>query len=225
MKTLLTIIGLAAISLSGANAQILLQWNTFGNLGTETSEPSVFNNTNISATNLTLGGGVTPAANGNRFGGSAWWDTGDATNSTLANAIAGNDYIQFIVTPNAGASFSLTSFVFSWDRSNTGPTSVTLRSSIDSFASDIGSVTGLSASITTGNTISITGITNRNVATTFRLYGYGGTATGGTGGFDTSTNVVNVQLNGTAIPEPTTVALIGLGTGFVLMRIRRRTRA
>ena len=50
----------------------LLQWNTFGNLGTETIEPSVANDVNITAANLTLGT-ITAAANGNRFGGSGWF--------------------------------------------------------------------------------------------------------------------------------------------------------
>jgi hypothetical protein len=178
----------------------LLQWNTFGNLGTEISEPSVANDANISASNLTLGAGVTAAANGNRFGGNNWWDTGDAEGgTTLTESITGNDYIQFVVTPNAGCAFTPTSFVFSWDRSNSGPNSLTLRSSSDGYSSDLGTVTGLAAAITSGNTITISGLTNIAIATTFRLYGYGTTATAtvGTGGFDIATSVVNVQLNGT----------------------------
>ncbi len=178
------------------NAQ-LLQWNTFGNAGTETTEPSVFNDPNISSANLTQGT-ITATANGNRFGGSGWFNTGNtAAGNTLAEAVAGNDYIQFIVTPNSGFSFTATSFVFSWDHSATGPSSLTLRSSNDGFVSDLGTVTGLAASITSGNTITISGLTNITAATTFRLYGYGATGTGGTGGFDVASNLVNIQLNGT----------------------------
>ena len=112
----------------------LLQWNTFGNLGTETIEPSTFNDPNLSGvTNLTQGT-ITPAANANRFGGSGWFDAGNTVaGNTLAEAVAGNDYIQFIVTPNGGFSFTPTSLVFTWDRSATGPSSVTLRSSADGF--------------------------------------------------------------------------------------------
>src|SRR5262245_12794922 len=123
----------------GISAQ-LLQWNTFGNLGTETTEPSVFNNVNISAANLTLGAGVTAAANANRFGGSNWFNVGNSNPSTIAEAVAGNDYIQFIVTPNAGFAFSVTSFVFNWDKSGTGPQNVVLRSSLDGYTSDLGTV-------------------------------------------------------------------------------------
>lgn len=207
---------IGVFGLTKANAQ-LLQWNTFGNAGTETTEPSVSNNSNISAANLTLGSGVTSAANGNRLGGSSWFDTGDTNPTTLAESIAGNDYIQFIVTPLSGATFTPTSLVFSWDHSATGPGSLALRSSVDGFAANLGSVTGLAASVTTGNTINITGLNNISTATTFRLYGYGATATGGTGGFDTATNVVNVVLNGTstAACTPPTISSVSPSSGIV----------
>ena len=195
-----------------AHAQ-LIQWNTFGNAGTETTEPSVFTNSNIASANLTQGT-ITAAANGNRFGGSGWFNSGNtAAGNTLAEAVAGNDYIQFVITPLSGATFTPTSFDFTWDRSSTGPSSATLRSSFDGFASDLGTVTGMVSggfATTTTRTITITGLTDLSVATTFRLYGYGATATGGTGGFDIGTNAVNVQLSGTAsaIPEPSTYAAI-----------------
>jgi uncharacterized repeat protein (TIGR02543 family) len=188
---------------------VLLKWNTFGNAGTETTEPSTFNDANIAAANLTQGS-ITAAANTNRFGGSGWFDTGNTTGgNTLAEAVAGNDYIQFIVTPNSGSSFTPTSFVFGWERSNTGPSNVALRSSVDGFVSDLGSVTGLTTSVTSGNTITISGLTNITTATTFRLYGYGATATGGTGGLDqaASPGAVNVRLNGTTATSCTNPSL------------------
>ncbi|HUR66785.1 MAG TPA: T9SS type A sorting domain-containing protein [Chitinophagaceae bacterium] len=175
----------------------LLQWNTFGNAGTETIEPSVFNDPNITSANLIIGSGVTPAANANRLGGNNWFNAANTNPNTLAEAVTGNDYFQFTVTPNAGFSFTPTSFVFNWDHSATGPASVTLRSSIDGFSTNLGSVTGMPASLSINNTIPIPGLTNLSSATTFRLYGYSATATGGTGGFDVGSNIVNVQLNGT----------------------------
>jgi hypothetical protein len=188
------------ISVGGVNNSWgqLLEWNTFGNTGLETTEPSVFNATGISAANLTTGAGVDPDANGNRFGGDSWFDTGNTNPTTLAESVADNDYIEFVVTPTAGYSFTPTSFVFNWERSGTGPTGVTLRSSNDGFVADLGSVTGLPNSLTVGNTISITGLTNLTSAITFRLYGYGATSSAGTGGFDVASNVVNVALLGTA---------------------------
>jgi hypothetical protein len=223
MKKLLTMIGLAAATLAGVQGQ-LLQWNTFGNAGTETAQSSVFNDINIAASSLSFGVGVAAAANGNRFGGNGWFDTGDTNPTTLVESIAGNDYIEFVITPNVGATFTLTSFVFSWEHSATGPGSLTLRSSADSFASDIGSVTGLAASLTAGNVITVSGFADYASAVTFRLYGYGATSGVGTGGFDTTSSVVNVQVNGTAVPEPRTFLLIGIGFCFVLWSTRRRRR-
>jgi hypothetical protein len=188
----------------------LLQWNTFGNAGTETTEPSIFNDPNLSGvTNLTLGT-ITPAANGNRFGGSGWFDAGNTpAGNTLAEAVAGNDYIQFIVTPNAGFSFTPTSFVFVWDRSATGPANVALRSSADGFASNLGTVTGITAGAFATNTITISGLTALTTATTFRLYGYQATGTGGTGGFDeTGASAINVTLNGTTAATASSVITV-----------------
>ena len=135
LRKVLFLLMFLCIGVAG-NAQ-LLQWNTFGNLGTETTEPSVFNNANILAANLTQGA-ISAAANSNRFGGSAWFNTGNTVaGNTLTEAISGNDYIQFTVTPNSGFSFSATSLAFSWDRSSTGPLNVTLRSSADGFLADL----------------------------------------------------------------------------------------
>ena len=198
---------------SQIHADILLAWNTFGNLGTETSEASVSNDPNIAASSLTLGAGVSGAGNANRFGGNNWFNTGDtAGGSTFAQAFAGNDFIQFTVSPNAGFNFTATSMVFSWDRSASGPSSLVLRSSLDGFGSNLGSVTGLIDSLTTGNTMSISGVSIVSSATTFRLYGFGGTGTAGTGGFDTGSSTTNVVFNGsvTAVPEPTSIALFCL---------------
>ena len=161
----------------------------------------------ITAVDLTQGAGVNPSANMDRFGGSNWFDTGDTDPTTLAEAVADNDYIEFVVTPIAGYFYNATSLVFNWQRSGTGPSSVTLRSSIDGFVADIGSVTGLPESISTGNTITISGHTGLVSAVTFRLYGYAATSTGGTGGFDVASNVVNVEVNGTATRlSPTSVS-------------------
>src|SRR5436190_5875909 len=147
---------------SVAPLAVLLSWNTFGNLGTETTEPSLANDPNLSPSNLTLGACVTSAANGNRFGGTAWFDAGDTNPTTLAESIAGNDYIEFIVTPNAGTTFTPTSLDFVWDRSGTGPPNVTLRSSADGFAADLGTITGIVAGAFATNTITISGLANRS---------------------------------------------------------------
>ncbi|MBL0013997.1 MAG: choice-of-anchor D domain-containing protein [Flavobacterium sp.] len=165
----------------------LLQWNTFGNTGLETTELSVTNNVNLSSSTLNLTGSVVaPAGNLNRFGGNNW----------AIGALSTSNYIQFTVTPNSGFSFTPTSFVFSWDRSASGPSNVALRSSVDGYVADLGTV-AVAASLNTGYSISIAGLNNLTTATTFRLYGYGATGATGTGGFDCGLSSYNVILNGT----------------------------
>ncbi|RZJ25952.1 MAG: hypothetical protein EOO48_13230, partial [Flavobacterium sp.] len=127
LKSQLFLVAVMSLIFTQISTAQLLQWNTFGNAGTETTEPSVANDANVSAANLTFGAGVVPAANGNRFGGNNW-------PSALATSISAGNYIQFTVTPSASYAFTPTSFVFSWDRSSTGPANVTLRSSVDGYA-------------------------------------------------------------------------------------------
>jgi len=184
----------------------ILSWNTFGNAGTETTEPSSSNNANIASATLNYtGSSVTTAANGNRFGGSNW----------AVGALSTSNYIQFTVTPNTGYVFTPTSFDFIWDFSSTGPKSVTLRSSADGYVSDLGSLTTMTASTSTVKSISISGLTNISASTTFRLYGYDATAAGGTGGFDCASSANNVVLNGfvNQLPAPSiTSSLTANGT-------------
>jgi len=176
----------------------LLQWNTFGNLGTETIEPSVANATGITPAALTLGIGVTPAANSNRLGGNDWFDSGDTNPTTLAEAVADNDYIEFVVTPTSGYVFTPTTLNFIWDRSATGPSDVTLRSSADGFTADIATVSGIISGSFAVNSMVIPGMVNLVSPITFRLFAYNATSTVGTGGFDVSTDMVNVELLGAA---------------------------
>ena len=184
----------------------LLQWNTFGNLGTETTEPSSFNDANISSSELNyLGSSVLTSSNGNRFGGSNW----------AVGVLNTTKYIQFTVTPNAGFSFTPTSFDFIWDFSTTGPNAVSLRSSIDNYVSDIGSLTTMTTSTSSVKTILISNLTNITTPTTFRLYGYNATGTVGAGGFDCAVSTNNVVLKGsTTLTMPPTISTSGTLTAF-----------
>jgi autotransporter-associated beta strand protein len=178
----------------------LLKWNTFGNNGTETTEPPTFRNLNLDGATGTLTlNSVTPNSNTNRFGGIDWSTTSQP----------GSDYIEFKVKPQTGFRFSATSFVFSWDRDKNGPKSVALKSSNDNFDAYLGTpVTRLAAydgveggelAVSTGNTFTFS-LLNITAETTFRVYGYNAKKSTGKGGFDTTATSAaappNVQLNG-----------------------------
>ncbi|MGC4030699.1 MAG: PEP-CTERM sorting domain-containing protein [Tepidisphaeraceae bacterium] len=220
-KALFSVVALSAIA-SSANAA-LLEFNTVSNTGTETSEPSTFNDPTVTASSLVVGPGVTPATNGNRLGGSGWFNAGNtAAGNTIAEAVAGNDYIELTITPAAASTYSVTNFQFIFDHSGTGPSGIVVRSSIDSYTTDLASVTGIPTGTVAYQTLNISGLTDLSTATTFRFYGIGATATAGTGGFDTANGATaaNFLVNG-SVPEPTSLALLGLG-GVALMRRRSR---
>ena len=207
----LTALFVLILAAARADAQALLQWNTFGSSGTQASQPSSANSAYILSSSITRGPGLSPAANSNRFGSDGWYTTGNPnTFSTLSDAIASDDYVQFTVTPVAGTFFTPASLAFSWDHSGTGPTALSLRSSADGYAADLGVITAMPASISS-NTITISGLTNLSAATTFRLYGYGASGSTGTAGFDVASNVVNVQLNGASCVTPNAYSVTGGG--------------
>lgn len=98
-----------------------------------------------------------------------------ARSGALSTASAGSGYFEFTLTPDAGYQVKLDAISFGTRSTNTGPASYTLRSSLDSYASDIttGSIT------VSGNPWALktnSGLTPvSSSAITFRLYGYGGT--------------------------------------------------
>jgi hypothetical protein len=224
-RTLLATALLLSIA-SLTQAADIVTWNTAGNLGTETAEPAATVAVGLFGTNLTLGPGITAAANGNRFGGRNWFDSGDTVaGTTLTESISGNDYIEFIISPD-NATFTATGLRFIFDRSATGPNSLALRSSLDNYANNLAQVTGLSTTTSTFTSLTFGGVTDVSTATTFRLYGFGATDPDGTGGFDTTSTrtTPNVVLEGsvTAVPEPSTWIGAGLILGIAGWSQRKR---
>ena len=95
-----------------------------------------------------------------------------AKNWTTNNSIGLNDYFEFTLTPNAcyRINFSQFSFVASKPTLE-GPQNFAVRSSIDNYTSNIGTVTA------TGATINLSGTAYQNIisAITFRVYGWNNT--------------------------------------------------
>lgn len=123
-------------------------------------------NTNIIVTGIGRGSGITGINTNDRYNASGW-------DSASFDA---NDYFIFNITPNATHNINFVSFVYTGQKSGTGPTSFALRSSLDGYNSNIGTATA------TGNTITLSGINYQNIssAITFRIYGWGASAIGGT---------------------------------------------
>lgn len=244
MKTLLTIIGLAAVTLSGANATVLLD-EPFNVNGTMGSAPYA-SWTSISGTGTQL---VVNAATGLAFGPSDR-DYQRNFTSQSGNTFLGFD-LRISVLPTSGAEY-IAAFA---DGSGFDG-----RIFVSSITSGTNFTLGLSVA---SNTIGAS-TTSLNLNTTYRVVSrynpttdaislwvgtyIEGSPTISTTGSDASTTTSSAVIrqagaldNGAsamtfqnfvvsttfaeAIPEPTTVALIGLGTAFALLRIRRRSRA
>lgn len=155
----------------------------------------------ITVSGIGRGSGLSANSGDNRYNANSWGGTSrDAT-----------DYFTFTLTPKAGYEIDLMSFVYSGQRSNSGPNTFEFRSSKDSFASSIGSPTA------TGTTISLAASAYQNLtsAIEFRLYGWGNSAAGGT------FSVNDFTFNGEVAPEPTTTLLFG-GSAVGLLAARRR---
>ncbi|MBK8699748.1 MAG: hypothetical protein IPN29_09425 [Saprospiraceae bacterium] len=122
--------------------------------------------TNIAVSGIGRGSGISGQNASDRYNADQW---------NLA-ALDANDYFYFTVTPNAGYSINLASFVYTSQASGSGPVNVALRSSIDNYANNIGSAT------VSGTTITLSASQYQNISTavTFRLYAWGGSNVNGT---------------------------------------------
>ncbi len=135
---------------------------------------------NLSVSGIGRGTGNTGSNANDRYSATGWSTT----------TLDADDYFDFVLTPNAGYKINFTSFVYTGQRSGTGPNSFAFRSSIDSFTTDIGSASA------TGATISLSGTAYQDVssAITFRIYAWNSNADGGT------YSINDFTFNGTVVP-------------------------
>ncbi len=161
-----------------------------GLAGNEATAISNFNDANLSVSTISRGAGLNPGLNGNRFNATGW----AATN--IANAVAGDDYMEFTITPNATYEFDVTTIDVNFQRSGTGPRGIALRSSLDGYAANIDTekvIVDSGAVQTFTFTVNQTG---NATAVTYRVYGWA-EAGGGTGGFEGTGDdiIVNGSVN------------------------------
>lgn len=178
--------GLAAafITASATATPIVLNaWNTNGNSGvTADGFQSQTVATNVLTSELSRGSGITASSLANGFAANGW---DSATSDT-------NKYFEFFVEAGTGFDVSLSSIEYRTRRSSTGPSSLRWAYSLNGVDfNDIGS--DIAYSGTTDGFVqtpialgAIGDLQNRSGRITFRLYGWGASASGATLSFGRS---------------------------------------
>ncbi len=145
-------------------------------------------------------------------GSSAQFNAGNAAKTgVLVTGASGSAYFEFTLTPAATYSISLSSISFGTRSTGTAPQAYTLRSSADSYATDI--ATGTIANTSTWALKTNSGLTfsgSSGSAITFRLYGYNGAGSPGSGTInwriDDLSIIVNVTSGGGGSTPPALTA-------------------
>lgn len=128
---------------------------------------------NLTVSGIGRGSGINGNAGGDRYNSNSW--------NTVA--LDTDAYFTWTLTPSSGYQVSFVDLQFIAQKSGSGPTNASIRSSLDSFASDIDSWT-MSASSQTfpSRTITLSGASFQDILTPieFRLYGWGASGASGT---------------------------------------------
>ncbi|MBK7094719.1 MAG: hypothetical protein IPH57_06640 [Saprospiraceae bacterium] len=123
-------------------------------------------NANITVSGIGRGSQIAGTDANDRYNANGWnqynWDQ--------------NDYFYFTITPNPGYEIDFVTFVYTGQRSGTGPTNFSFRSSIDNYSADIGVPTATGTTILLDNSI----YQNITSSITFRFYGWFSSSSGGT---------------------------------------------
>ncbi|MBM3833589.1 MAG: hypothetical protein FJ403_10030 [Verrucomicrobia bacterium] len=217
MKTsLIFLISIASLIRSGP-AQIVT-FSFTGSAGDETSFAADAQPANGSVSSMSRGLGLTATTSAGTFNAKSW---------TTGSAIGSDDYYAFSITPNSGAHLTLTSLVMDERRSSSGIRNWSVRSSLDSFASDLASFSVPDNDDTrTGQSTALgSAFQNLTASVEFRVYAF--SAESGTGTW----RIDNVVLNGTltSTPEPheyaavAGVALLGFAA-YRRFQLRREAK-
>ena len=138
--------------------------------------------------------------------------------SLNTNALDPTGYFTFLLATSSGYQLGLNSFQYTSSRSNISISGFAFRSSLDSFANDIGTP------IFSGATIDLTAPSFQGLTTPteFRFYAWGAGASGNTFSIDNFSFVGEIS----PVPEPTSIVFGGIlsGAGWIAFRRRRKTK-
>jgi hypothetical protein len=171
------------------------------------SATDITNDQNISASNVTFGSGLKIDNASGIYSAHHW---------TSATSIDSSDYISFTFDANTGYELDLTSFDFNAKIDKHGPQSLVIEYSIGgSTFQTVGSVITPSTSAT-NYSIALTGSEFQNLTdpVEFRIYGFSAGNPGSKLSINDYSVIGTVNESGGigAVPEPQTLALLGVGS-------------
>ena len=228
MRKLLAVIAILGIT-SAAKADVLLGWDVNGLPAASTPAiTSVVNDVNMTALTLvSRGSGLVDPGTANAFSSTSWTLP---AGSTVSDAITSNDFITFTATSVAGFTFTATNFAWHTTRSATGPSNFTLRTSLDSFGSDVTTWTNSDTAVHDFS-ITLDGSFSTVTNVEFRIYGYQAPSSAGSArianGGSLGAASLDMTLFGTtaaAVPEPAEATLLGIAAGIIYVRRRRKNK-
>jgi hypothetical protein len=221
MKRLNIMLGIIALGLASAQASVIAEYTFLDSdvTSSDTEANSVADNFVATGTDLGF----------SNSGDNAFARSQGLVGTDETAAITHGAYMSFTVSADAGYELDLTSLTYKsvHNKTNLGndqDTDATMnffvRSSVDSYAANVGSVFSQGWNTSTANrTIDLNGSAFQDLtsAVTFRLYVYESVQ------LDTIQGARwdDVVLNGTVIPEPATLGLIAF-SGIGVLFIRRR---
>jgi len=199
MKKIFTLLSIVAISFYVQGQTNFTATYDFAESPTDTELGALTGSTNLTISKFSTVGATYVSTTGLRYANSG------APTGTLDTG----NYVQVTLTPNAGNTLTINSLTVRVQRSGTGPRDIAVRSSVDSFASNLpASINPANAELSiiptnvihyvndistgqNGATITPTNITNISSPVTFRFYFFTAEASSGTFSVD------DVVINGT----------------------------
>lgn len=128
---------------------------------------------NLTASGIGRGSGIAANSGSGRYNTTGW--------TPSATAPVSDEYFEFILTPASGYKINFTALQLTAQKSNTGPATGDLRSSLDNYASSAGTFTFTNPASSSTVSLSATQFQNVTTAITFRIYGYGTPSNGASG--------------------------------------------